>query len=65
MSGRSPNLAITILLYIMGTLLIILAVLLLLKAFGVLATIPQTAMWALVLLSVGVGILAGLRTRRY
>lgn len=63
MSGRSPNLAVTILLYIMGTLLIILAVLLLLQAFGVLPTIPQTAMWALVLLSVGAGILAGLRTR--
>ena len=63
MSGRSPNLAITILLYIMGTLLIILAVLLLLQAFGVLPNIPQSALWALVLLSVGSGILAGIRSR--
>lgn len=47
----------------MGTLLIILAVLLLLQAFGVLPNIPQSALWALVLLSVGSGILAGIRSR--
>ncbi|MGG6294287.1 hypothetical protein ACQ4M4_07690 [Leptolyngbya sp. AN02str] len=61
--GRSPNLAITIFLFTMGFLLVTMAILLLLQAFGVLQNIPQEAIWALVLLAIGSGILAGIRRR--
>ncbi|MBE9177649.1 hypothetical protein IQ268_03530 [Oculatella sp. LEGE 06141] len=61
--NRSPNLGITIFLYISGILLVILAIVLLLQAFGVLTNIPRAAIWALVLLAVGSGILAGVRSR--
>jgi cytochrome c oxidase subunit IV len=61
--GRSPNLAITIFLYVAGILLVMMAVLLLLQAFGLLTDIPRSAIIALVLLSIGAGILAGIRSR--
>ncbi|NJM70340.1 MAG: hypothetical protein HC862_08975 [Scytonema sp. RU_4_4] len=62
--NRPPNLGVTIFLYIAGILLVILAAVLLLQAFGVLKNIPKEVIWALVLLSVGSGILAGIRSRR-
>jgi hypothetical protein len=61
--GRSPNLAITIFLYVAGILLVLMAVLLLLQSFGLLTEIPREAVYALVLLAIGSGILAGVRTR--
>lgn len=61
--GRSPNLAITIFLYIAGILLVMMAIVLLLQAFGVLTNIPRAAIAALVLLAIGSGILAGIRSR--
>ncbi|GAB4141029.1 MAG: hypothetical protein Fur0046_16870 [Cyanobacteria bacterium J069] len=61
--GRSPNLAITIFLYVAGILLVMMAVLLLLQSFGVLTEIPREAVYALVLLAIGSGILAGVRRR--
>lgn len=61
--GRSPNLAITIFLYIAGILLVMMAIILLLQAFGWLSQIPKEAIWALVLLAIGSGILAGVRSR--
>jgi divalent metal cation (Fe/Co/Zn/Cd) transporter len=61
--GRSPNLAITIFLYIAGILLVMMAVLLLLQSFGLLTEIPKEAVYALVLLAIGSGILAGVRRR--
>lgn len=61
--GRSPNLAVTIFLYTTGILLVMMAALLLLQAFGFLQEIPKEAIWALVLLAIGSGILAGVRNR--
>ncbi|BAU43348.1 MULTISPECIES: hypothetical protein [Cyanophyceae] len=61
--GRSPNLAITIFLYVAGILLVMMAVLLLLQSFGLLTEIPREAVYALVLLAIGSGILAGVRRR--
>lgn len=61
--GRSPNLGITIFLYVAGTLLVMMALVLMVQAFGV--QIPRPAIWAVVLLAIGSGILAGLRSRRY
>jgi hypothetical protein len=61
--NRQPNLAITIVLYIAGILLVILAILVLLKAFGAIQSIPTAAIWGLVMLGIGAGILAGIRTR--
>lgn len=60
--GRSPNLAITIFLYVFGILLVVIAVILLLQAFGV--TIPSPAIWALVLMAIGLGVLAGINSSR-
>lgn len=62
MSGR-PNLGVTIFLYIFGILLVIMAILLLLQAFGILTNIPRPAVVALVLLAIGAGILAGVQAR--
>jgi hypothetical protein len=59
---RSPNLGITIFLYTAGILLVMMAVVLLIQAFGIL-TVPKEAIWALVLLAIGSGILAGIRSR--
>ncbi len=60
--GRSPNLAITIFLYVAGFLLVTMAVVLLLQAFGW-VQVPRQAIGALALLAVGLGILAGIRNR--
>jgi hypothetical protein len=57
---RSPNLALTIFLYIAGILLVFMAVVLLIQAFAK-VTIPREAITALVLLAIGAGILAGVR----
>jgi hypothetical protein len=59
--SRSPNLAIKIFLYITGILLVMMAFVLLLQAFG--AKIPREVIPAVVLLSIGAGILAGIRSR--
>ncbi len=49
-----------IILSIFGVALLITAVIIILKGFGVLAAIPTFVIWALVLITVGVGILAGM-----
>lgn len=61
--SRSPNLAIRIFLYCTGILFVMMAIVLLLQAFGVLTEIPRSAITALVLLAIGSGILAGIRGR--
>jgi len=58
------NLAIRIILHIVGILLVMMAVLILLKGLGLLTTIPEYVAWALVLLALGLGIIAGLRSSR-
>ncbi|MEO1210438.1 MAG: hypothetical protein AAFX78_12925 [Cyanobacteria bacterium J06638_20] len=62
--GQKPNLAITIFLYVTGILLVMMSLLLLFQAFGWLQEIPREAIWALVMLAIGAGILAGIRTSR-
>jgi len=61
--GRNPNLAVTIFLYVTGILLVMMALLLLSQAFGWLREIPREAIWAMVMLAIGSGILAGIRSR--
>ncbi|KAF3887404.1 MULTISPECIES: hypothetical protein [Nostocales] len=60
---RPPSLGVSIFLYITGILLVILAIILLLQAFGVVKNIPKEAIWGLVLLSIGSGILTAIRRR--
>ncbi len=62
--GNTPNLVVSIVLYIIGIMLVLTAVLILLKGLGWLTTLPNYAIWSLVLLSVGVGILGGIRSSR-
>lgn len=62
--GGTPNLVISIILYIIGIMLVLTAVLILLKGLGWLTTLPTYAIWAMVLLSVGIGILGGIRSNR-
>ena len=62
---REPlNLFVRIVLYIIGILLVMMAVLILLKGVGLLPTIPDYVVWALVLLATGSGIIGGLRSSR-
>jgi hypothetical protein len=60
---QPTNLGIQIFLYVAGILLVMLAILLLLQAFGYLTNIPRSAIWALVLLAIGSGILSALKAR--
>lgn len=60
----TPNLGISIVLYIVGVMLVLTAVLILLKGLGLLTTLPNDIIVALILLSIGVGILGGIRTSR-
>ncbi|MBW4471117.1 MAG: hypothetical protein KME45_12040 [Stenomitos rutilans HA7619-LM2] len=62
MSSSPNNVGISILLYIIGIMLVLMAVLIVLKGLGVLTTLPNYVIWALLLLSVGMGILGGLRS---
>lgn len=61
MSGSPNNVGISIILYVIGIMLVLTAVLIVLKGIGVLTTLPNYVIWALLLLSVGMGILGGLR----
>ncbi|PSB24246.1 hypothetical protein [Stenomitos frigidus] len=61
MSGSPNNVGISIILYIIGIMLVLTAVLIVLKGIGVLTTLPNYVIWALLLLSVGIGIIGGLR----
>ena len=61
---NSSNLGISILLYIIGIMLVLTAVLILLKGFGLLNTLPNDVIWALVLLSIGFGIISGIRNQK-
>lgn len=50
-----------IVLYIFGVALIVSAILIVLKGFGILSAIPGFVIWALVLITIGIGILAGVK----
>lgn len=62
--NSNPNLGISIVLNIIGIMLVLTAILILLKGLGLLATLPNEVIWAIVLFSIGVGILGGIRTNR-
>jgi divalent metal cation (Fe/Co/Zn/Cd) transporter len=57
-----PTLAVTIVLYTIGILLVMTALLILLKAFNLLTTLPNDVLVALVLLAIGSGIIGGLQS---
>lgn len=59
---RKSNTTVTILLATAGIALVAVAVIILLKGFGVITAIPNFVIWALALLILGIGILAGLRS---
>lgn len=58
------NLILRIVLHIIGIVLVMMAILILLKGLGLLPTIPDYVVWALVLLALGIGIIGGLRSSR-
>ena len=60
---QSPNLALSIFLYSAGMLLILMAGVMMVQAFGWVKSVPESVIWALVLLAIGGGILMGLRKR--
>ncbi len=58
--NQSPSeLAIRIFLYVVGTLLVFMAIVLIVQSFGV--TVPREIIYGLVVLAIGSGILAGVR----
>lgn len=61
MSGSPNNVGVSIILHIIGIMLVLTAALIVLKGIGVLTTLPNYVIWALLLLAVGMGILGGLR----
>lgn len=61
MSNKQPNLVTTIVLYITGIFLIIVAVLLILQAIGIVSNIPNTVYLALLLFAIGSGLLYGIK----
>ncbi|MEW5857766.1 MAG: hypothetical protein AB1861_10365 [Cyanobacteriota bacterium] len=60
--SRSPNPGTAILLYIAGIALVITAIIVVLKGSGVLKQLPDYVIWALVLFTLGAGILGGIRS---
>jgi hypothetical protein len=64
MSGNSNNLAVMIVLNIVGVMLVLGAAILVLRGLGWVQQIPEYVVWALLLLSLGIGILGGIRSAR-
>lgn len=64
MRDNSNNLAIMIVLNIVGVMLVLGAVILVLRGLGWVTQIPEYVIWAMLLLSLGIGILGGIRSAR-
>ncbi|WP_236146268.1 hypothetical protein [Leptolyngbya iicbica] len=64
MRGNSNNLAIMIVLNIVGVMLVLGAILVVLRGLGWVQQIPEYVTWAMLLLSLGIGILGGIRSAR-
>lgn len=60
--GRPPNLLASIVLHIVGIMLVVIAILILLKGLGWLTFLPDYVMVSIVLLALGIGIIAGVRS---
>lgn len=60
----NSNVAVMILLNIVGVMLVLGAILLVLRGIGLINQIPDYAVWALLLLALGIGILGGIRSAR-
>lgn len=60
----NSNLAVMIVLNIVGVMLVLGAALLVLRGIGWINKIPDYVVWALLLLALGIGILGGVRTAR-
>lgn len=59
-SPKSPQAGKRIFLYLIGIGLILLALVVILQGFGILANVPGFVIWAAVLVAVGMGILGGI-----
>lgn len=59
-NSNEPQLGTTVILYIFGIALVIVAIIITLKGLGILDVIPRYIIWALILLSVGLGILSAI-----
>ncbi|MBE7382565.1 MAG: hypothetical protein F6J95_014275 [Leptolyngbya sp. SIO1E4] len=60
----NSNLAVMIVLNIVGVMLVMGAIILVLRGLGWINQIPEYVVWALLLLALGIGILGGIRTAR-
>lgn len=60
----NPKTGMTIVLYIFGIALLITAAMILLKGLGILTAVPGYVIWALVLVTIGLGIIGGLQSTR-
>lgn len=63
-SRKPPNQAIAIILYILGIALVIAAVVVVLRGTGILKQIPDYAIIAIALFTLGAGILGGINSTR-
>jgi hypothetical protein len=63
-SRKPPNQAIAIILYIVGIALVIAAVIVVLRGTGILKQIPDYAIIAIALFTLGAGILGGINSTR-
>jgi hypothetical protein len=61
---RPPSQVTIILLYIAGIALVVTAIILVLRGTGVLKQIPEYLIWAIILFTIGAGILGGIRSLR-
>lgn len=57
-----PKLGTTVVLYSLGIALVVIAIIILLQGLGILSAIPTYVIWSLVLFTVGIAIIAGVKT---
>lgn len=57
-----PKIGTTVFLYILGIAFLVTGAIVLLQGLGVLSGIPSYVIWSLILLTVGIAIIAGIKT---
>lgn len=60
---RKSSMGTTVFLSTLGLGLVVIAIIILLQGLGILSSIPSYIIWSLVLLTVGIGIMAGVFSR--